>query len=160
MDAGPEVWFEKALPEDAMTLASVCRLAFDNDVHYGAPGRGGPPGYDSDLWQTRMMLAGIYYKILHGDQIIGGFIVQLRGYQYYELVRIFIHPYYQNQGIGTQAFEFIWQEFPDVKRWTLGTPAWNQRTRHFYGKVGFIEIGEDGRGGILLERKIAAADSA
>jgi hypothetical protein len=42
-----------------------------------------------------------------------------------------------------------------VKRWTLGTPAWNRRTRHFYKKVGFSEIGEDGHGGILLERKLA-----
>jgi GNAT superfamily N-acetyltransferase len=104
-----------------------------------------------------MMLAGVYYKILYGDQIIGGFILQLRGYRYYELVRIFVHPYYQNQGIGTQAFAFIWQEFPEVERWTLGTPAWNKRTRHFYQKVGFVETGDDGRGGILLERRIGDA---
>jgi GNAT superfamily N-acetyltransferase len=153
MDERPGIRFEKARPEDAVTLAAVSRQAFDNDIHYGAPGPGGPPGYDSDLWQTRMMMAGAYYKILHGDQIIGGFVVRLRGYQYYELSRIFVHPYYQNQGIGTQTFEFIWQEFPDVKQWTLGTPAWNQRTRHFYRKVGFVEIGEDGRGGVLFEKR-------
>lgn len=149
----PEIRFEKMQPEDAMTLAEVSRRAFDNDVHYGAPGPGGPHGYDSDLWQTRMMLAGTYYKILCGDQIIGGFAVRLKGYQYYELVRIFVHPAFQNQGVGTQAFEFLWKEFPDVKRWTLGTPAWNQRTRHFYRKVGFVEIGEDGRGGVLFEKR-------
>ena len=39
---------------------------------------------------------------------------------------------------------------------TLGTPAWNRRTRHFYKKVGFVKIGEDGHGGVLFERKIVA----
>jgi hypothetical protein len=47
-----------------------------------------------------------------------------------------------------------------AKRWTLGTPAWNRRTRHFYKKVGFVEVGEDGHGGILFERRIAAARPA
>ena len=49
-----------------------------------------------------------------------------------------------------------WKEFPLAKKWTLGTPAWNSRTRHFYKKVGFAEVGEDGRGGILLERRIVS----
>jgi GNAT superfamily N-acetyltransferase len=101
-----------------------------------------------------MMVASDYYKILTGGRIIGGFIVRLRGYQYYELVRIFIQPDFQNQGVGTRAFEFLWSEYPDVERWTLGTPAWNHRTRHFYKKVGFAEVGEDSRGGILFERNV------
>jgi GNAT superfamily N-acetyltransferase len=70
--------------------------------------------------------------------------------------RIFITPEYQNQGIGAQAFQFLWGEYPLAKCWTLEAPAWNQRNRHFYKKVGFAEIGEDGRGGILFERRISA----
>mgnify|MGYP003565024018 CR=1 FL=1 len=101
-----------------------------------------------------MMVVGDYYKILLDGRIIGGFIIHLKGYRYYELVRIFIHSDHQNQGIGTRAFEFIWSEYPDVERWTLDTPAWNLRTRHFYKKMGFVEAGEDGRGGILFERNI------
>ena len=144
--------FETATPEDARILARVSERAFHSDIHYGAPGLGGPPGYDSDLWQIRMMTAGEYYKILLDDRIVGGIVVRLKGYQYYEVARIFIDPDFQNQGIGTQTFEFMWTEYPEVKRWTLGTPAWNCRTPHFYRKVGFVEIGEDGHGGILFER--------
>jgi GNAT superfamily N-acetyltransferase len=96
----PEIQFEKARPEDARALALASWRAFDNDVNYGAPGPGGPPGYNSDRWQLRMMIAGEYYKILADDQIIGGFVVLLRGYQCYELVRIFVHPDFQNQGLG------------------------------------------------------------
>ena len=100
------------------------------------------------------MVVGDYYKILLDGRIVGGLILLLKGYRYYEVTRIFIHPDFQNRGIGTRAFKFIWSEYPDVERWTLGTPAWNLRTRHFYGKVGFEEVGEDGRGGVLLERVV------
>jgi GNAT superfamily N-acetyltransferase len=137
-------------------LARVSERAFHSDIHYGAPGLGGPPGYDSDLWQIRMMTAGEYYKILDDDRIVGGIIVRLKGYQYYEVARIFVDPDFQNQGIGTQTFEFLWTEYPEVKRWTLGTPAWNERTPCFYRKVGFVELGEDGHSGILFERSVGS----
>ena len=154
MDSKTTIRFEKAKPEDAKALALASWRAFDDDVNYGAPGKGGPPGYKSDQWQLKMIVVGDYYKILLDGRIIGGFILLLKGYRCYELARIFIQPDFQNQGIGTRTFEFIWSEYPDVERWTLGTPAWNRRTRHFYKKVGFVEVGEDKRGGILFERNV------
>ena len=147
---------KKAKPSDADALARASERAFHSDIHCGAPGIGGPPGYNSAAWQTKMMRLGDYFKIIVGDQVVGGLIVFRKGTRQYELGRIFVAPDFQNQGIGTQAIEFLWQEYPLAKRWTLGTPAWNRRTRHFYKKVGFVEIGEDGRGGILFERRIAA----
>jgi len=147
----------KARPTDATTLAQISERAFDNDVHYGAPGLGGPPGYKSAEWQTKMMHLGDYLKIVLESQIIGGIIVFRKRAREYELGRIFIDPDCQNQGIGTQVMELLWQEYPFAKCWTLGTPAWNRRTRHFYQKVGFVEVGGDGRGGILFERRVVAA---
>ena len=148
----------KAKPADATTLAQISGRAFDNDVHYGAPGLGGPPGYKSAEWQTRMMHLGDYLKIVLESRIIGGLIVFRKRAREYELGRIFIDPDCQNHGIGTQVTELLWQEYPFAKCWTLGTPAWNCRTRHFYQKVGFTEIGGDGRGGILFERRVVAAN--
>jgi len=151
------VSFRKARPSDAEALAQASRLAFHDDVQYGAPGPpGGPPGYDSAAWQKRMMGVGEYYTILADNVVVGGIIVFRKAPREYELGRIFIAPAYQNQGIGTQAFDFLWQTYPLSKRWTLGTPKWNRRTRHFYAKVGFTEIGEDAHGGVLFERRIAA----
>ena len=144
--------FEKARPADADRLAEVSKLAFDYDTHYGAPGPGGPPGYDAAAWQRRLMQLGEYYKIVDGKRIIGGIIVLRQGVREYEVGRVFIEPEFQNQGIGTQAFEWLWEVYPLAKRWTLGTPGWNQRTQHFYQKVGFVEIGKDRDGGILFER--------
>lgn len=147
----------RASTRDANTLAHLSKQAFDNDVHYGAPGPGGPPGYDSAAWQSRMMKMGEYYKVVQDGQTIGGVIVFRKGVREYEVGRIFIAPPYQNQGIGKQVFEFLWTAYPLAKRWTLGTPKWNARTRHFYARVGFEEVGEDGRGGVLFERYTAPA---
>ena len=146
--------FNRARVEDAKALALISRQAFDNDVHFGAPGPGGPPGYQSDRWQIRMMRIGKYYKVLADNRIIGGFIIFPRRPGHYELGRIFIAPGFQNQGIGTQAFEFMWTEFPIAQRWMLGTPAWNLRTRHFYKKVGFVEVGQDGPDAIRFEKRM------
>jgi GNAT superfamily N-acetyltransferase len=152
--ARESIQLDKAKPGDANTLALISERAFHNDIHYGAPGIGGPPGYNLDGWQTRMMKAADYYRISVANQIVGGLIVFRKRTREYELGRIFVEPDYQNQGVGTEVFELLWQEYPLAKRWTLGTPTWNQRTRHFYKKVGFVEVGEDGRGGVLFERVI------
>ena len=148
--------FEEAEIEDAKVLARASKRAFHSDIHCGAPGKGGPPGYDSAHWQINAMKQMTYYKILYDDLTIGGFMFHSRGSGWMELDRIFVDPDFQNQGIGAQAFEFLWEEYPLAKKWTLGTPAWNRRTRHFYKKVGFVEVGRDGRDGILLERCIPA----
>ena len=148
------VQFRKARPGDAEALARASERAFHSDIHCGAPGIGGPPGYNSAAWQARMMRLGDYYTIVAQGQIVGGIIVFRQGTRQYELGRIFVDPDLQNQGIGTQAFDFLWETYPLARRWTLGTPAWNRRTRHLYKKVGFVEIGEDGHGGILFERRV------
>jgi GNAT superfamily N-acetyltransferase len=150
------VRFEKARSADAGMLAEVSKRAFDHDIHYGAPGPGGPPGYDSADWQAKVMRFGDYYKILEGKRIIGGMVVMRRGAREYEVGRIFLEPEWQDQGIGTRAFGFLWQKYSLAKRWTLDTPAWNHRTRHFYKKVGFVELGTDGDGSILFERIVQA----
>ena len=124
--------FERARPADAARLAEASKLALDYDVHYGAPGPGGPPGYDSAAWQSRAIRSGEYYKILAGDRIIGGIIVLRKGVRAYEVGPIFIEPEFQDQGIGTEAFEFLWSVYPLARRWILGTPSWNERTQHFF----------------------------
>jgi GNAT superfamily N-acetyltransferase len=152
-----ELIIRKARPQDALALADASKRAFHSDVHCGAPPGppGGPPGYDSAQWQRRAMQLGQYYAIVVGRQIVGGIIVFRKAPPEYELGRIFVDPDFQNQGIGARAVEFLWQEFPLAKRWTLGTPSWNRRTRRFYRKVGLEEIGEDGHGGVLFEKRIA-----
>jgi GNAT superfamily N-acetyltransferase len=142
--------FRKATTKDARELASVSRKAFDYDVHYGAPGPGGPPGYDRSGWQSRMMHIGSYYTILEDLRIIGGLIVFDEGGGKFELGRVFLHPDYQNKGIGTQAMAFIEETFPTAKTWHLGTPIWAKRNQHFYEKCGYTRVGLDNNGDGVL----------
>ncbi len=148
----------RASSKEAAALAQVSKQAFDDDVHYGAPGPGGPPGYDAAAWQAKIMRIGEYYKIDHDGEIIGGVIVFRKKVREYEIGRIFITPRYQNQGIGKQVFELVWTLYPLARRWTLETPAWNLRNRHFYQTVGFEEIGMDEENGVLFERCPKVAD--
>jgi GNAT superfamily N-acetyltransferase len=151
------IQFEKARSSDANDLARISERAFHSDIRCGASAPGGPPGYDSAAWQARMMRSADYFKIVVEAQIVGGLIVLRKGTRRYELGRIFVDPDWQNQGVGTQAIEFLWEAYPLAKCWTLETPEWNRRTRHFYKKVGFVEVGGDARGSILFERWIVPA---
>jgi len=146
--------FQKATDKDAEVLARISKRAFHSDVEIGGPEADGPPGYDSARWQSRMMGLADYYKILLNGHIVGGLILSRMRPQEYELRRVFIDPEVQRQGIGTQACEFLWKTYPLAKRWKLDTPAWNVRTRRFYAKMGFVEIGENEHGLILFERQL------
>jgi GNAT superfamily N-acetyltransferase len=135
------ILFEKAKSQDAKGLALVSWKSFDNDVNYGAPAPGGPPNYKSDKWQSKMMKVGRYYKIMDDYRIIGGIILFDKGPGHMELGRIFIHPDYQNQGIGSQSIAFIEKIFPKINQWTLDTPVWAKRNQHFYEKHGYVKSG-------------------
>jgi GNAT superfamily N-acetyltransferase len=148
-----DIQFIRAEATDAEVLAQVSKRAFHSDIDCGAPKLGGPPGYKSSDWQRKMMELGDYFKMIAEGGIVGGMIVFRKERLRYELGRIFVDPDYQNRGIGTRAIEFLWSRYPFAKLWVLGTPAWNLRNRHFYKKVGFVELGDDGRGGIRFERR-------
>jgi GNAT superfamily N-acetyltransferase len=149
MNRSKSIRLDRAAESEAEELASISKRAFHSDKDVGASGEGGPIGYDSPSFQQRMMKFLEYYKILQDDTITGGIIVSPRKKLYRILERIFVDPLHQNKGFGSQAMELLWQTYPKVQLWTLGTPEWNVRTKHFYEKLGFIQVGwtkEDGRG--------------
>lgn len=151
-----EIRLQKAAARDAATLAEISKRAFDSDVVCGAPGPGGPPGYDSAPWQREMMKRGDYTKILLGERIVGGLIVFRKAPREYELGRIFIDPEVQQQGIGMQAMALMEAAYPLAKRWTLDTPVWNTRTNRFYPKMGYIKTGEQGND-VFYHKTMSAA---
>jgi GNAT superfamily N-acetyltransferase len=141
---------EQAKKEDAEELAEISKKAFDSDIYVGAPTKskdsnldekGGPVGYDSPEFQVRMMKVCRYYKMIYEGKIVGGLILSRKRLGHYQLERIFVEPSYHNRGIGTEAMKQVFAMFSDAKMWTLGTPEWNVRTKHFYEKLGFVQIG-------------------
>jgi GNAT superfamily N-acetyltransferase len=135
------VTLSRAGPGDAAALAAISRLAFDSDRDFGAPGPGGPPGYDDPGWQEQMMVQGDYFAIAFGGTLVGGAIVFAIGPRHCELGRIFIDPAWHRRGIGRRAVAMVMEVYPAAKRWTLDTPAWNERTRQFYEGLGFRDVG-------------------
>jgi replication factor A1 len=133
----------KAEPEDVQALTATCKRAFDSDSGFGAPGPGGPPGYDSASWNVQRIQNRYlqYYKILQDGGIVGGFIVGDRGPGYQVCERVWVDPDQMRKGIGSKTFEEIWKHYPSADLWTLGTPEWNTRTNPFYQKIGFAQIG-------------------
>ena len=65
----------RANGKDADLLTCISKEAFDNDVHYGAPGPGRTPGYDSADWQAKAIQMADYYRIDRDGQTVGGVIV-------------------------------------------------------------------------------------
>ncbi len=150
---------QRATIKDALILTDTCKRAFDSDSEFGSPGPGGPPGYDSVEWNTSIINNQYiqYYRILSGDQIIGGFIAGDRGPDYQVCERIWLDPKNMRRGFGTRAFKLVWEIYPSADVWVLGTPEWNTRTNPFYQSLGFVQIGkthEYSWDGIYYEKKI------
>ena len=138
-----KIKIEKAASSDAEILADISKEAFHTDVEVGDQGDpGGPPGYDTPEFQNWAIKILTYYKIIHNGEIVGGIILNSRMVKLHILERIFVDPRHHNKGIATKAMELIFLKYPNVV-WTLGTPEWNVRTKHFYEKIGFKQIGWD-----------------
>ncbi|MEK5164244.1 GNAT family N-acetyltransferase [Paenibacillus sp. FSL R5-0527] len=135
---------EKALKADAEKLAEIQKASFDEESkQFNNSEIGGPPGYDSTIWQEDMMVYGDYYKVLKDGEIIGGAIILLGTNGVLNLGRIFIDPKYQNQGIGMKVMKEIETIYLDNPKWWLDTPKWSVRNHHFYTKCGFTKVREE-----------------
>ncbi|MCK5151507.1 MAG: GNAT family N-acetyltransferase [Candidatus Thorarchaeota archaeon] len=154
-----EITIKKAEIKDADILTETCKKSYDSDSEVGAPGPGGPPGYDSLDWNLDKIKNRYlqYHKILNGDEIVGGFIVGDRGPGYQVCERIWVDPDYMRKGIGARTFHLILDTYPSADLWALGTPEWNTRTNPFYQKIGFVQIGtthEHSWNGVYYEKRI------
>ncbi|HUU62282.1 MAG TPA: GNAT family N-acetyltransferase, partial [Acidimicrobiia bacterium] len=84
---------------------------------------------------------GEYHSVVVEGQIAGGAIDARKGRGHYEHSRLFLNPTLHRRGIGRQVMTLLWEAYPQARRWTLDTPAWNRRTRPFYEGLGFVETG-------------------
>ncbi len=136
------ITIERAVVADVEDLVRIQIAAFHYDsVLYPEVEIGGPPGYDSAEETLKRIQQHHFYKFVHAGQLVGGMIVWDMGEGHSHLDLIFIDPAYQNRGIGTQAMQFVEQAYP-AKRWTLDTPVWAVRNRHFYEKLGYVKVRE------------------
>jgi RimJ/RimL family protein N-acetyltransferase len=136
-----KVYLQDTTREDAEILSQISKKAFDTDYLVGAPSKiGGPPGYDSPQFQLHMMKSLTYKKIIFNEKTVGGVAYNSKKKGIFILERIFINPDFHNQGIASKVMDILFNEYPKVV-WTLDTPEWNLRTKNFYEKHGFRQVG-------------------
>jgi len=133
----------KASTSDALTLTGISKRAFGSDALIGGPQAGGPPGFASVPFHTKMARQGHLYKLTDNGLIAGGALLFPKN-DTLNIGRIFVAPEYHRKGYGIFLMKEIESLFPDVKVFTLDTPAWNVRTNSFYAKLGYTEDKRDG----------------
>lgn len=132
---------------DIPSITLVMKRAFDDDAkkHLGKES-GGPPGYDNGEFFRQWLLPydeSVGYKIITGEEIIGGIIVWILPEAHNILGTIFVDPVFQDRGVGQRTWSYIEESYPGTKSWRLGTPAWATKNHHFYEKCGFVEVNVD-----------------
>ena len=135
--------FLKAGTADAVSLMCISKKAFDSDVEVGASCAGGPPGYNSLPFHTKMARMNCLYKLVDDYKIVGGALLFLKD-DILNVGRIFVDPEYFRKGYGIFMMQQIEESFAEVKVFTLDTPIWNVRTNAFYQKLGYVEVRRDG----------------
>ena len=132
----------KAGTADALTLNGISKRAFDSDILVGATSPGGPPGYMSVQFHTKMARQGHLYKLTDDGLIVGGAILFLSE-NVLNIGRIFVAPEYFRRGFGSFMMNEIETMFSGVQEYILDTPIWNERTNSFYSKMGYTEVRRD-----------------
>ena len=135
--------FFRASTADAVSLMCISKKAFDSDVEVGARGAGGPPGYATLSFHTKMARINCLYKLVDDYKIVGGAILFLKD-DILNVGRIFVDPEHFRKGYGIFMMQQIEESFAEVKVFTLDTPIWNVRTNAFYQKLGYVEVRRDG----------------
>ena len=146
--------FLKAGTADAVSLMCISKKAFDSDVEVGARGAGGPHGYNSLSFHTKMAGMNCLYKLVDDYKIVGGALLFLKDNEL-NIGRIFVDPEYFRKGYGIFMMQQIEESFAEVKVFTLDTPIWNVRTNVFYQKLGYEEVNRDGNFVYYEKRRIA-----
>ena len=132
----------KAGTSDALTLNGISKRAFDSDILVGATSPGGPPGYKSVAFHTKMARQGHLYKLIDDRLIVGGAILFLKN-DVLNVGRIFVAPEHFCKGYGIIMMQEVENMSPEVKEITLDIPVWNVRTNSFYSKLGYKETKRD-----------------
>ena len=135
--------FLKAGTADAVCLMCISKKSFDSDGEVGAKCAGGPPGYNSLSFHTKMARMNNLYKLVDDYKIVGGALLFLKDDEL-NVGRIFVAPEHFRKGYGIFMMQQIEENFPEVKVFTLDTPIWNVRTNAFYQKLGYEEVKRDG----------------
>jgi len=136
----------KASPQDASKLLKIQKQVFQKYTDkYGEFDRN-----PADMSLSRMKFNinyqfGQYYIIKKDDDIIGGlFAFEMDVVNTMKIAQFYILDWFQNQGIGTQTLNFIFDHNPQIKHCYVDTIYEEKHNLAFYRRNGFEIIDEEG----------------
>ena len=86
--------------ESVLCLLAISKHAFDSDVSVGAASAGGPPGYKSLTFYTKMARMNCLYKLLDADGMTVGGAVLFPKETELNIGIIFVAPKHFRKGYG------------------------------------------------------------
>ncbi|MDF4434447.1 GNAT family N-acetyltransferase [Vibrio parahaemolyticus] len=127
---------EKASLNHIERLVEIQISAFSNDRKVcGA----GPPGFDSTEYQIECLESYFYFVIIHSKEIAGGFYFSVDE-ERLNLIRLFVGPSYQRQGLGKMVLDYLVREASHGMHIELETPTFNTDAHRFYERNGFHKV--------------------
>ena len=130
-----------AVEDHAALLAIASERAYDKAAEDHDKEPWGPRGYKSAKDQLYYIEKLETYSIVYDGVIVGGLVISDNGFGVKEVVRLFVDPDFQGNGIASTALETV-MENSEAKAWTCGTILWNTANQGFLEKNGFKRIGE------------------
>jgi len=144
-------FIEKASLDDIEKLVEIQISAFSNDSKMCGSG---PPGFDSSEHQIKCLDNYFYYVIKDSKETVGGFYfsVDEKGLN---LIRLFVEPSQQNQGLGKLVLDFLANQISESMYIELETPTFSVEAQRFYENNGFqkVQIIDYKSGSSFLYRK-------
>ncbi|MDR1002041.1 MAG: GNAT family N-acetyltransferase [Oscillospiraceae bacterium] len=131
-----------ATAEDAPAMAEIQKAAFKrlyNQYHdESSPYLRGA----EDILSRLPLPQWHVYKILCGDELVGGIYISEKEDDSYYLNRVFVHPDMQSRSIASRAILLAEKLLPRRPKWTVDFPSDQPMNRRCYEKAGFTDTGK------------------
>lgn len=137
-------------PSEAEELSQIQKAAF-KPLYEKYHDAGNPFLRGAEDILRRLNKHNRYFTILYDQKVVGGVFYRLHGQRMpyveigadeYYLVRIYVHPDYQNRGIAREAILLCEKEFPDAKSYYVDFPEDMEKNRRCYQSAGYRDTGD------------------
>lgn len=131
--------YERAVKSDFDPVLDIIQRAFYNDKTI--------LGIEPDLCKTPEKLneyisSRRVWKVLNNDELVGCLIAYIDQNKEGFLACIAVKPELQKTGLGSQAMNWLMQQFRSARVWHCFVPTANSQTKHFFERNGFVKSNE------------------
>ena len=127
---------ERASLDDVEKLVEIQISAFSTDFKMCGSG---PPGFDSLEHQIKCLDNYFYFVIKGSTETVGGFYFSVDE-KSLNLIRLFVEPSKQNQGLGKLVLDFLANQMSKNMSIELETPTFSVEVQRFYENNGFQKV--------------------